>query len=604
MRAIAQYSIHSLNDVVTGTSSPSSPYKGQLWVNTSYSPPRIYTYNGSSWVETNGVATIRSNVSTLTTNYNNLSTNLNGLTSEVGVVSKLVDEQGETIATLSSDVSTLQQTDTSISARVTTNQTNISSLTVSVSSIQTRMTTAEGNISSLTQTANSLSAQVSGKVDETYGSSASSFGWQLKSTGFYVYSAASTVVSITSSGLSVVGAIDATSGSIGNLTIDGYLRFGGNTSYYISANYSDSNYYINLPGFRVDNASSAVFSGRLSAPSGTIGGFTISTSKIYKTKTTYSDSNTGVYIGTDGIGLGAGTFYVTSAGFLHATNADITGTINCSSGTIGGFTIGASSLTNSSGGSYIEIQSGNYTTKFSASSIYSSYSSGSDSQGWSISNSQIAISSKTSSVYCGIKILPYYTKRTSSSAYSSTTVAEGCITSYKSTYYNADQGTTTWSGSPFIIGMYREYADSPYVPFKEWGAYLRFASHQTAELVYDSAYSGTWQLRNVSGSTYNIVTLLQHVNAHKFYFWTYTSSVANDSRVSITYSTHGLSTVSGAIVIPREKSLYGQSSSLSGDKNLVNGISNYGVYITGTTVYVICDTSTLANGFFCLIYGS
>ena len=39
----------------------------------------------------------------------------------------------------------------------------------------------------------------------------------------------------------------------------------------------------------------------------TIGGFTISTSKIYKTKTTYSDSNSGVYIGTDGIGLGAGT---------------------------------------------------------------------------------------------------------------------------------------------------------------------------------------------------------------------------------------------------------------------------------------------------------
>ena len=100
-----------------------------------------------------------------------------------------------------------------------------------------------------------------------------------------------------------------------------------------------------------------------------------------------------------------------------------------------------------------------------------------------------------------------------------------------------------------------------------------------------------------------MVTLLTHVNSHKFYFWKYTSSVSNDSRVSISYSTHGLSTVTGAIVIPREKSIYGEGSSLSGDNNLINKRANYGVYISGTTVYIVVDSNGLPNGFFCLIFG-
>ncbi len=354
MRAIAQFTIHSLNDVIASTTAPENPYKGQLWVNTSYSPTRTYVYNGSAWKEQNGTDTLRSNVSTLTTKANNLETNLNGLTSEVSVLTQEVDNNTGSITTLNSQVSMLQQTATSIQASVTTNKNNISSLTVSVNSISTRvttaegdistltqtasslatrLTTAEGNISTLTQTASSLQAEVSGKVDETYGSSSSTFGWQLKSTGFYVYSNATTVMSITSSGLAVTGAITATSGTMQNMTITGYLYFGGNTSYYISANYNDSNWYIYLPGFRVDNASTAVFSGRLSAPSGTIGGFTISSTSIYKTKTSYSSSTAGVYIGTDGIGLGAGTFYVTSAGYLYAT-----------SGKIGGMSLNASQM--------------------------------------------------------------------------------------------------------------------------------------------------------------------------------------------------------------------------------------------------------------------
>lgn len=509
------------------------------------------------------------------------------------------------VGVLSGNVGTLTSSVRTLTTKQATLESNIDGLTNTVSSVTTRLTTAEGKlvsvtseISTLKQTTTEISAEVSKKVDETYGTSSSSFGWVLKSTGFYVYSNASTVMSITSSGLSVVGAIDATSGSIGNLTIDGYLYFGGNNSYYISANYNDSNYYISLPGLRIDKASTAVFSGRLSAPSGTIGGFTISTNKIYKSKTTYSDANEGVYLGTDGIGLGAGTFYVTAAGKLYATNAEISGTITATSGTIGGFTINSSSLTNSGGGSSIQITSGNYTTYLGANNVYSVYSTSAGSRGWQLSHSAIQISAYTNSVYTGIKIQPNYTKRSSYTSATGTTVAEGCITTYNVASYNADSGYTTGTSTPFIIGIPRGYADAPYVPTFEWGSYLRFYDYKIAELVYDSYYGSTWRLRNAyNGKTYDLA-------GHKFYFWTYYSSVANDSRVSITSSTHGLSSVSGAIVIPREKSTPGSSGSLSGDKNLINGISRYGVYISGTTVYIICDTSSLSNGFYCLIYGS
>lgn len=469
----------------------------------------------------------------------------------------------------------------------------VEDLTSDVGTLTTKQTALE---SELKQTASEIYAEVSTKVDESYGSSSSSFGWKLKSTGFYVYSNASTVLTITSSGLSVVGAIDATSGSIGNLTIDGYLYFGGNSSYYISANYNDSNYYINLPGLRIDKASSAVFSGKLSAPSGTIGGFTLASNKIYKTKTAYNDGNAGVYIGTDGIGLGAGTFYVTSAGKLYATNAEISGVITATSGTIGGFTINATSLSNSSGGSSIQITSGNYTTYLGANNCYSTYYDGSGSRGWSLSHSEFRISAYTSGYYPGVKIKPNYLKRTNYTSNGNTTVAEGCITTNQTQSYYADSGSTIGSVSPFIIGISREYMKSPYAAQHEWGAYLRLASYKLAELVYDSYYGGKWQMRDVyTGRTYDL-------GGHKFYFWTYTSKIQDDIVVSCSQSTHGLSSVRGAIVVPRATAT--SASSLSGYNHITNnGHSDYGVTVSGTTVYIALDYGIFYNGFYCLIYG-
>lgn len=68
-------------------------------------------------------------------------------------------------------------------------------------------------------------------------------------------------------------------------------------------------------------------------------------------KTSYADTTKdGVYIGTDGIGLGKGKFYVTAAGALTATSASISGEITATSGYIGsntsGFVIAATALYN------------------------------------------------------------------------------------------------------------------------------------------------------------------------------------------------------------------------------------------------------------------
>ena len=340
MKAQAQFTIHSLNDVIASTTAPSSPYKGQLWVNTSYSPPRTFVYNGSAWKEQNGTDTLRSNISTLTTKSNTMRSDLDGLTSTVSGfttrVETVEDDLGvveENILDVQSNVSELEQTASSIALRVTQNEASISSLSVDIGGLKTRVSNAEGEISTLEQTTSSLSATVASKVSSS-GGTTSSFGWSLTASGFRLYSQSSTVMLVTSSGLTINGTINATSGTLSELYILGNIYFGEGGSYFLNPNYDNGSWYIYLPKFRVDDTS-AYFSGTLQAPSGTIGGFTISTSAIYKTKTSYSSTTAGVYIGTTGIGLGAGTFYVTSAGYLY-----------CTSGQVGGFSIGASSLYN------------------------------------------------------------------------------------------------------------------------------------------------------------------------------------------------------------------------------------------------------------------
>lgn len=215
------------------------------------------------------VSTIEQNVSSITTRVTTAEGNISSLETSVSGISTRV-------STAEGNISSLTQTVSGFDTRISTAEGNISTISQSVSSLTIRIETAEGDISTLEQTTSSLSATVATKASSE-GGSTSSFGWSLTSGGFYLYSNNSTVMSVTSSGLSVSGSITATSG--------------------------------------------------------TIGGFTIGSTKLYKTKTAYNNATEGVYLGTDGIGLGAGTFYVTSAGYLYAT-----------SGKIGGMSLNASQM--------------------------------------------------------------------------------------------------------------------------------------------------------------------------------------------------------------------------------------------------------------------
>ena len=108
---------------------------------------------------------------------------------------------------------------------------------------------------------------------------------------------------ISASDVTISGAVTATSGSMENMTITGKLTFGGNSSYYINANYNDSGYYINLPGLKVDDASGAVFSGRLSAATGTFSGSLSAASGTFAGELSAAKGRLGdgIIIGTSGI---------------------------------------------------------------------------------------------------------------------------------------------------------------------------------------------------------------------------------------------------------------------------------------------------------------
>jgi hypothetical protein len=85
-------------------------------------------------------------------------------------------------------------------------------------------------------------------------------------------------------------------------------------------------------------ATSATITGAITASSGSVGSFTIGTYLYTGTKTAYNDTNAGVHLGNDGIGIGNNVFTVSAAGALVATSATITGAINANTGTIGGLT--------------------------------------------------------------------------------------------------------------------------------------------------------------------------------------------------------------------------------------------------------------------------
>lgn len=138
------------------------------------------------------------------------------------------------------------------------------------------------------------------------------------------------------------GHLTATTATIGSgtnkITIG---RSAGSDSY--SALYSgshnqlsstNSGFYLGTDGLSIGSNFSVTSSGALTAKSGTIAGWTIGSNNFRNGKTGYASGNgTGVYLGTDGIGLGD-NFSVSSGGYLTAR-----------SGKIGNWTISGDSLT-------------------------------------------------------------------------------------------------------------------------------------------------------------------------------------------------------------------------------------------------------------------
>jgi len=203
-------------------------------------------------------------------------------------------------------------------------------------------------LSSNALTGGSTSTTVGLEVDSTSGNIAIYAGGATKATAPF---RVSNTGALTCTNVTLTGYIIATSGFIGTAANGFVLQ----SNYFYrgkaSLNAAEAGVYIGTDGislglattFKVTSAgaltaTSATITGAITATSGFIGnganGFAINNTYIGNGKATLSDANAGVYVGTDGIALGANSlFKVTSAGALTAT-----------SGTIGGWTLAASKL--------------------------------------------------------------------------------------------------------------------------------------------------------------------------------------------------------------------------------------------------------------------
>ena len=155
------------------------------------------------------------------------------------------------------------------------------------------------------------------------------------------------------------------SGSNGNILISGSnitlstptFFFGqeGSGKTFISG--SNGNLRIQSTNFTLAQNGDVTMAGQISASSGDIAGIKIDPSGfIAHTKESATDSNTGFFISTTAIALGANkTFHVDSSGNMSASNAHIQGDLTATnivatgSGIIGGFTINNNAISSSNG---------------------------------------------------------------------------------------------------------------------------------------------------------------------------------------------------------------------------------------------------------------
>ena len=257
--------------------------------------------------------------------------------------------------------------------------TQIAAGTITSNEIASNTITAS-NIASGTITATELaSGSVTAEkisVSDLYALGATIGGFTIGSTAIYSsydsFASYSSNIYIGSSGISLgttfsvtyAGELTATSGTIGAITINTLGLYAYNSSY--SSSYAGIYRPVTIytstiaffAGATARTGSSAVFkvtyggtltatsatiTGTIYASGGTIGGFTIGDTSIYSSYDSYASYSGNIYIGSSGISLGT-YFAVSPTGILTASGATITGTITATSGTIGGFTIGGSSI--------------------------------------------------------------------------------------------------------------------------------------------------------------------------------------------------------------------------------------------------------------------
>ena len=150
-----------------------------------------------------------------------------------------------------------------------------------------------------------------------------------------------------------------TGGKIADFTIDG-TKLKQGTAFHLDGA-PDTDYFISSSAFQVTPAGD-VSGSKVLFTGGKIGDWNLSTTlsatnilldpttpKItLGSKSTLTDTSTGLYLGTDGLALGASSvFKVTNTGVLTATDANITGTITANAGAIGGFGINATTISSS-----------------------------------------------------------------------------------------------------------------------------------------------------------------------------------------------------------------------------------------------------------------
>ena len=248
---------------------------------------------------------------------------INGITTQV---SSLTQKDGE----LESQISTIRQTASSISAEVTSVKNNYALKAQIILAINTVTQESETVIS-----ADKISLK--GKTINL-----SSDTITIKSDNFNVDSNGNMVAS----NGTFSGKITSTSGKIGGFTIGSSSLYNGMTSY---SDTSNNGVYVGTNGialgkgaFKVSSsgtltATNATISGTITSTSGKIGGFTIGSNNIHNGMTSLNDtSNNGVWLGTNGIALGAGNFKVTSAGVLTAKSGTFSGSLSAATGTFKG----------------------------------------------------------------------------------------------------------------------------------------------------------------------------------------------------------------------------------------------------------------------------